>query len=210
LAGMNVASIVELVSRLGLDVVSLVVMAGLLYRQRRSAPEMPLVFTSLNLGLFAAVTVISGHHFSAGVGFGLFGLLSLVRLRSAAFTLQDVAYTFTSLVLGLANGLLAAPMSLVIGINVVLLAALAIVDESRNGTHTRVMRLTLDRAMVDPNQILREAADQLPDRVVALVIEAVDHVRDITRISVRHELDSSSMDENMPELVLRGVSDDDD
>jgi len=207
---MNVASTVELVSRLGLDVVSLVVMAGLLYRQKRSAPEMPLVFTSLNLGLFAAVTVISGNHFSAGVGFGLFGLLSLVRLRSAAFTLQDVAYTFTSLVLGLANGLVAAPMPLVIGINVVLLAALAIVDESRNGTHTRVMQLTLDRAMVDPDQILREAADQLPDRVVALVIDEVDHVRDITRVSVRHELASSSMDENMPEFAFRGATNNDD
>jgi hypothetical protein len=45
-------------------------------------------------------------------------LSSLVRLRSTAFTLQDVAYTFTALVLGLANGLTAAPFALVVGIDV--------------------------------------------------------------------------------------------
>jgi hypothetical protein len=100
-------------------------------------------------------------------------------------------------------------MPLAIAINVVLLGALAIVGESRSASHTRVMHLTLDRAMVDPQQILREATDQLPARVVAIVIESVDHVRDITRVSVRHEMDPSSMDENMPDLV-RAVADDDD
>lgn len=43
---MNVGLAVELMGRLGLDVVCILVMAGLLYRRWRSAPEMPLVFTS--------------------------------------------------------------------------------------------------------------------------------------------------------------------
>ena len=79
---MTVTAAVEILGRLGLDVVGLLLMAGVLYRRRASAPEMPLVFTSLNLGLFAAVAVIGDHHFSVGAGFGLFALLSLVRLRS--------------------------------------------------------------------------------------------------------------------------------
>jgi hypothetical protein len=186
---MTLATAIELVGRLGLDVVCLLVMAGFLYRRRPSAPEMPLVFTSLNLGLFSAATVIGGHHFSVGAGFGLFALLSLVRLRSRAFTLQDVAYTFVALVLGLVNGLGAAPIGLVACVDIVLVLALAIADESRTRPATRVMQLTLDRAFLDPAQVRREAAGQLPDRVVAIVIDSVDHLRGSTRISVRYELD---------------------
>ena len=57
---------------------------------------MALVFTALNMGLFAAVTTIGSGHFPTGIGFRLFDLLSLVRLRSAAFTLNDVAHTFVA------------------------------------------------------------------------------------------------------------------
>lgn len=185
---MTVTAAIEILGRLGLDVVGLLLMAGVLYRRRASAPEMPLVFTSLNLGLFAAVAVIGDHHFSVGAGFGLFALLSLVRLRSRVFTLQDMAYTFTALVLGLVNGLDAAPLALVVGVDVVLLLALAVADESRGMPETRVMKLTLDRAFLDPDQVRREAALQMPDRVVAVTIDAVDHVRGRTRISVRHEV----------------------
>lgn len=203
---MSWEALLEPLGRLGLDVICLLVLAGLLYRRRISAPEMPLVFTALNLGLFAAVTVIADHHMSAGIGFGLFGLLSLVRLRSAAFTLQDMAYTFTSLVLGLTNGLAAAPLMLVVAIDAVLLVGLAIADESRGAPRTRVMRLTLDRAILDPAQIMREAADQLPDRVVALVVDDVDHVRDVTRVSVRYELDVTATGDTWPQVSVEGVS----
>ena len=92
-------------ARLGLDVLSMLVLVGVLYRRRAAAPEMTLVFTALNIGLFAAVSAIGSGEFPTGIGFGLFGLLSLVRLRSAAFTLKDVAYTFVALVLALVNGL---------------------------------------------------------------------------------------------------------
>lgn len=201
-------SLLPLTGRLGLDVVCLLVMAGVLYRRRLSAPEMPLVFTSLNLGLFAAVALIGGHDIPTGVGFGLFGLLSLVRLRSAAFTLKDVAYTFIALVLGLANGLLAAPLPLVVGIDIVLVVALAIADESRSSGATRVMQLTLDHAMLDPDVIRSKAAHQLPGRLVALKINDVDHVRDLTHVSARYEIDVDTADA-WPSNTLEDAHDDD-
>ena len=102
---MSTPDILGTVARLGLDVLSMLLLVGWLYRRRLAAPEMTLVFTALNIGLFAAVTSIGSAHFPTGIGFGLFGLLSLVRLRSAAFTLKDVAYTFVALVLALVNGL---------------------------------------------------------------------------------------------------------
>ena len=174
--------------RLGLDLLSLLILVGWLYRRRVAAPEMALVFTALNVGLFAAVTVIGTGDFPTGVGFGLFGLLSLVRLRSTAFTLKDVSYTFVALVLALVNGLPERSLVGVVALDVLLLAAMWIVDESRSAPPTRVMRLTLDRALTDPAEIRMLLRERLHSDPVSVVVDEVDWVRETTRVAVRYEL----------------------
>ncbi len=166
---MNLTDLLGTVARLGLDVLSMLLLVGWLYRRRLAAPEMTLVFTALNIGLFAAVTSIGSGHFPTGIGFGLFGLLSLVRLRSAAFTLKDVAYTFVALVLALVNGLPDRNLVLVVLLDALLLVSLWVVDETRSRTPaTRLMRVTLDTAVTDlgrrprrgPSPGLRRAAQR--------------------------------------------------
>ncbi|KAA1399894.1 DUF4956 domain-containing protein [Aeromicrobium ginsengisoli] len=179
---------VGLLVRLGIDVLALFVLVGWLYRRRPSAPAMPLVFAVLNIGLFAALSAISAGSFKAGVGFGLFGLLSLVRLRSTAFTLKDVAYTFIALVLGLVNGLQERQLWLVVVLNVLLVLVVAISDDSRTEPATRVMRLTLDHLVLDPDEARLELTGRLAVPIVAVIIDDVDFVRETTRVSVRYEV----------------------
>ena len=186
------ATTADLVARLGIDVLSLLILVGVLYRRRRSAPAMPLVFAALNLGLFAALTAISAGSFKAGIGFGLFGLLSLVRLRSAAFTLKDVAFTFIALVLALVNGLEQRELLLVFFLNVLLVVTVWIADDSRSQPATRVMRLTLDRLILDPAEAQNYLADRLSVPIVSVVIDDADFVRETTRIAVRYVVDEST------------------
>lgn len=177
--------------RLGLDVMSMLVLVGWLYRRRVAAPEMTLVFTALNIGLFAAVTSIGSGDFPTGIGFGLFGLLSLVRLRSAAFTLKDVAYTFVALVLALVNGLPERNLLMVLALDAVLLAAIWVADESRSGRPSRVMRLTLDRVFSDLEAVTAELRDRLTLEPLSVTIDEVDFVRETTRVSVRYTVEDS-------------------
>ena len=172
------------VGRLGLDVVVLLLLVGVLHRRRSTLPEMALVLTSLNIGLFAAVTVIGTGDFPTGIGFGLFGLLSLVRLRSAAFTLKDVAYTFLALVLALVNGLPERNLALVLGLNLAVLAAVWVTDDSRRHPPSRRIRVVLDRAVFDEASARAALAERLAEPPVAVVIEDIDTVRDTTRVSV--------------------------
>lgn len=176
---------------LGLDILALLILVGWLYRRRAAAPEMTMVFVTLNVGLFAALQAISAGDFPAGVGFGLFGLLSLVRLRSAAFTVKDVAYTFTALVLALVNGLPERHLWLVVSLNVVTLAAMWLVDDSRMRTPTRVLRMTLDQAITTPDDVREAVAARLGADPVAVVIEQVDYVRETTVVAVRHEIEEA-------------------
>jgi hypothetical protein len=177
--------------RLGLDVASMLVLVGWLYRRRVAAPEMTLVFTALNIGLFAAVSSIGSGNFPTGIGFGLFGLLSLVRLRSAAFTLKDVAYTFVALVLALVNSLPERNLLMVLALDVLLVAAIWVTDESRAGLPSRVMRLTLDRVFSDLEAVTDELRLRLSLEPVSVTIDEVDFVRETTRVSVRYTVEDS-------------------
>ena len=175
------------VARLGLDVLSMLLLIGWLYRRRLAAPEMTLVFTALNIGLFAAITSIGAGHFPTGIGFGLFGLLSLVRLRSAAFTLKDVAYTFVALVLALVNGLPDRDLLMVVLLDGLLLVSLWVVDETRSRTPaTRLMRITLDTAVTDLDAALEEVRRRVSVEALSVVVEDVDLVRETTRVAVRY------------------------
>ncbi len=186
------AATAEMLARLGVDVIALLVLVGVLYRRRQSAPAMPLVFAALNIGLFAALATISAGSFKAGIGFGLFGLLSLVRLRSAAFTLKDVAYTFIALVLALVTGLEQRDLWLVAFLSALLLLVVWITDDSRSQPATRVMRLTMDHLVLDPIVAQRELSTRLTAPILSVVIDDVDFVRETTRVMVRYTVDEST------------------
>ncbi len=182
----------ELLARLGIDVLALVILVGVLYRRRQSAPAMPLVFAALNIGLFAALTAISSGSFKAGIGFGLFGLLSLVRLRSASFSLKDVAYTFIALVLALVNGLQQRELWLVAMLSALLLVVVWVTDDSRTQPATRVMRLTMDHLVLDRADALVELGERLGVPIQSVVIDDIDFVRETTRVSVRYALEETA------------------
>ncbi|MGW3095289.1 DUF4956 domain-containing protein [Streptomyces sp. NPDC001102] len=173
----------DLLARGGLDVVALLILVGLLHRRRPSAPAMPLVLAALNVGLFAAMSTISAGKFPAGVGFGLFGILSLVRLRSAAFTLRDVAYTFVSLVVALCAGLPHRQSWLVVALVAVVLVAVLVVDDPRRyETPTTQVRITLDRIHPEPALVAQDVALRLGRAPLSVLVEEVDYVRETTRV----------------------------
>ncbi|MEU4036242.1 DUF4956 domain-containing protein [Streptomyces collinus] len=177
----------DLLTRGGLDVVALLILVGWLYRRRPSAPAMPLVLVALNVGLFAAMGAISAGKFPAGVGFGLFGILSLVRLRSAAFTLRDVAYTFVSLVTALCTGLPQRESWLVIVLDAAVLLAVLVVDDPRSyEPPTRTVKLTLDRIYDDVALIPQDVAFRFGQAPLSVVVDEVDYVRETTRVSARY------------------------
>ncbi|MEU6573705.1 DUF4956 domain-containing protein [Streptomyces sp. NPDC046805] len=176
----------DLVTRGGLDVVVLLILVGWLYRRRASASEMPLVLVALNIGLFAAMSAISSGKFPTGVGFGLFGILSLVRLRSTAFTLRDVAYTFVTLVVALCNGLPRRDQWLVLALDAVVLVAVLVVDGGRRQEPTRSVKLTLDRIYPDPAVIAQDVAARFGRPPLSVAVDEVDYVRETTRVTAHY------------------------
>jgi Domain of unknown function (DUF4956) len=148
---------------------------------------MPLVLAALNVGVFAAMSTISAGKFPAGVGFGLFGILSLVRLRSAAFTLRDVAYTFVALVIALCTGLPHRQTWMVAVLDALVLLAVLLVDDPKSyEPPTRTVKLTLDRIYPEPALIAHDVALRFGQAPLSVVVDEVDYVRETTRVSAHY------------------------
>lgn len=175
----------EMLVGLGTDVLALVLLLGGLYRRRTGSPEMVLLFVALNLGLFAAMLAMAGGRLEVGAGFGLFGLLSLVRLRSATFSIRDMAYLFVALVLALVNGIPLSTHWLAPAMSAVLLVAVGLVDDARDRPQSRVLRMTLDRALLDPDEVRAEVVRRMGVEPLAVAVDRVDFVRETTVVAVR-------------------------
>ena len=66
-------------------------------------------FLVVNIGVFAVAGVRSTTAVAAGVGLDLFGVLSIIRLRSTELEQHEVACYFSALALGLLAGLSPTP-----------------------------------------------------------------------------------------------------
>jgi hypothetical protein len=91
----------DVLPRLGLDVVAIATLVYGLFYRRHKRMDLVVVYALFNIGLFLALLVIAGGELSMGVGFGLFAVLSIVRLRSEPFSNRELAYFFVALVLAL-------------------------------------------------------------------------------------------------------------
>ncbi|HUP99342.1 MAG TPA: DUF4956 domain-containing protein [Aeromicrobium sp.] len=187
------ADTVALLIRAGLDLATLLLLVGWLYKSQQSVASMPLVLSSLNVGIFVAVTMFTAGRtsLSAGVGFGLFALLSMLRLRSAAFTIKDVAFTFLTLITGLVNALPSTEWGLLIAANLAILLVVLITDTHREAKTTRVMRVVLRKAYANPSDVRTAVEESLGLTVESIVIKEVDFVKSRTDLKVEYRPDPS-------------------
>jgi hypothetical protein len=119
------------------------------------------------------------------VGFGLFAILSIIRLRSSAVTQQEVAYYFLALVLGLLNGLGVPDRGLVVALNVVVLLVMLVFDSKLVRDRSRRMDVHLDGVYTNEAALVAELERKLGGRVAYQEITEIDLVHGHMLIDVR-------------------------
>lgn len=181
----------QFTARLALDVVSVCVLTFGVYWPRHRRRDLIPAYLALNTGLFAIVSALAsaGGHGGLALGFGLFGVLSIIRLRSDAVQYQEVAYYFTTLVLGLIGGIPAIGLGMVAALDGVLLLVVYFADHPRLCARTRRTVVTLDTVHADQAALRADLARRLGHPLRWTVTE-VDYVRDVTVVDVRYRLSS--------------------
>ncbi len=183
---MSTHDLAEGLLRLCLDLATISVLALALFQRRHSRHDLVAVYVSFNVGLFAVLTFLSSSQISAGVGFGVFGVLSIIRLRSETYANVEIAYFFMSLATALVNALPGRPLALSVGLDAAILLTLYFVDSPSLREATFTSLVVLDRVHVGDEALHRDLSARLAADVLGTKVLEVDYVRETMRVEVRH------------------------
>lgn len=175
----------DLALRLGIDLVAIAALVFGLFHPRHRRMDLVVVYVLFNVGVFLALSVIVAGQLSIGVGFGLFAVLSIVRLRSEPFSNRELAYFFVALVIALVCALeIGHPAYAGLLAGLVLLVAWAI-DHPRISRPTRRLDVTLERVFSDDAALREHLRERLRAPVIEVTVREVDYVRETMRLEVR-------------------------
>ena len=167
-----------------LDLVLIGLLAGAVYWPRHRRRDLVVAFVGINVGVLSVASLLSGSAVSAGLGLGLFGVLSIIRLRSDELAQHEIAYYFAALAIGLIGGLGTDLVTSAILMGLIV-ATLFVTD------HPLVLRgwqrqvLVLDHAHADQTSLVAALEQRLGGRVLSAQTLRLDLVNDTTTVDVR-------------------------
>lgn len=170
-----------------IDLAAIALLTFGLYVPRHRRRDLVVAFLGVNVGVLAVATVLASSAIAVGLGLGLFGVLSIIRLRSTELGQQEVAYYFSALALGLVGGL-APSAAMAAALSAVLLVVVWAGDHPGLLRRYRVHLVHLDRAFTDHPALVAHLEGLLGARVHTADVVKVDQVLDTTLVEVRYEL----------------------
>ena len=175
----------DTVLHFALDAAAIVLLVVGVYLPRHHRRDLVVAYLGVNLGIMAVSSVLLSTAVGAGLGLGLFGVLSIIRLRSDELAQHEVAYYFAALALGLIGGL---------GSDVVTSATLmsVVVATLYISDHPRILRgwtrqlMVLDHAITDRTALIAALEQRLgAARVLGVQVLKLDLANDTTTVDVR-------------------------
>ena len=179
----------QLLARLLLNLISVIFLTGFLYAKRYRRRDVILTLISLNTGIFTVLAVISTQQISTGVGFGLFGILSIIRLRSETVSNAELGYYLSSLVIGLINGFDQKLNYELIFLNVLILVVIYIADHPSMKTSVKKRVITIPEIVTDVAAIQQRLSVDLGIEIESVTITDIDYVREITKLDILYSDD---------------------
>ena len=171
---------------IGADLAAVLVLALAVYFPRHRRGDLVTAFVAVNVGVLAVTVALSGSAATIGLGLGLFGVLSIIRLRSAELGQHEIAYYFASLALGLIGGLGVEDVRLAVSLMALLVLVVALADSGMLRRGARQQVVVLDSALTDEAAIIERLEAVLGARVRRVVPLRVDLVNDCTTVDVRY------------------------
>ena len=180
------------------DLIAITVLVFGLYFPRYRRRDMVVAILGLNVGVMAVATALSTAEVSAGLGLGLFGVLSIIRLRSSELAQEDIAYYFTALAIGLLGGITVTPAWVTPALMSAILVTLFVADHPRLFTRHRTQTITLDTAYTDERAAIGHLETLLGAEITRLRIRKLDLVHDTTVVDVCFKLQPDLAGRDMP------------
>jgi hypothetical protein len=169
-----------------LDIAAVSVLVFGLYFPRHRRRDLVVAYLGVNVGVLAVAGSLSSSTVGAGLGLGLFGVLSIIRLRSTELDQHEVAYYFSALALGILGPLSGGPLWLAPSLMGLILVVMYLGDHPRLFRGYRRQVMVLDNAVTDQLALVAQLERILGARVHAATVERVDLVNETTVVEVRY------------------------
>ena len=174
------------------DWLAIGLLAFALYFPRHRRRDLVVAFLCVNIGVLAVSSVLSSAAIAAGVGLGLFGVLSIIRLRSTELEQHEVAYYFSALALGLLAGLSVTPDWLTVTLMAMIVGVVFVGDHPALFRRYRHQTVVLDRAFPDETDLIAHLELMLGAKVHRVIVQRLDLVNDTTVVEARYQLAAGS------------------
>lgn len=160
---------------LGFDLISIVLIVYVLYFRRYRNREMAIAIAVINITLFALAGALASFTLSLGVGFALFAIISVIRLRSDTAGWIEMSYLLIGLSTGLILGLPAYSLTTQVIYAFTLVIALFIIDNTKLlPTYSRdTMNVSLDYVETNLDTLRQRLSDQLALDITEVSIRSV-------------------------------------
>ena len=184
---MNELDLPVLLRDLALNLGALFIVVYVSYFRRHRRWDQVVGYTAFNISLFTVSAALgSSAPLNIGVGFGLFAVLSIVRLRSAESGQIEIGYTMIALVLGLMSGFSGMQFEAKVVFAILLSASMLVIDNGRWQPIRRRerLRIELDSVITDENDLKSHLVSILGATPVHFDVRSIDFVRETMRIDV--------------------------
>ena len=177
---------------ISIDLAAIALVTLGLYHRRHGRRDLVTAFVVVNTGVFAVTLLLASADIGLGVGLGLFGVLSIIRLRSSEISHTEIAYYFASLAIGLIAGFDTADLAASAGLIALVVAAITLADSPALLGRSRQQVLRLDRAYTDEQALRAHLERTFGAQVRSVTVLKCDLVDDSTLVDVRWHRRGSS------------------
>lgn len=177
----------EFFASLGVDLVVVVLLAFVLFYRRHRDREMAIAIASINITLWALTGALASYTLSLGVGFALFAVISIIRLRSSTATWISMAYLMVGLGSGLIIGLTGFNLWEKVEYATFLVAVMAVVDSKyflRGQRDDEKTSLSFEGTNLDPDYLKLRVEEVLNVDAVSIKVKSVSIVPANTKVDI--------------------------
>jgi hypothetical protein len=190
---------------IGADLIAIAILTFGIFFPRHRRRDLVVAYLAVNVGVLTVATALGSGAVGVGLGLGLFGVLSIIRLRSHEIGQREIAYYFVALAMGLVAGVDITPTWLAPALMAMMLATLWIGDHPRLFPNYRTAVMTLDRAYPTEDELRSDLTSMLEARVHHIDIRKIDLVYDTTVVEVRYELPDAGVATHAFEIEQRSL-----
>ncbi len=178
---------------LALDLSSVVLLSYVFYYRRHYRRDMLVAIAMINVTLFSLAGALASFTLSLGVGFALFAVISIIRLRSDEAGWVEMAYLLVGLSVGLILGLPGYSLVEKAIYATMLVVAMYVIDHPNLLIRKRVRKLslTLDGTNIGDGTLKQRVEEMLGRQVDEVSVKNVVSLPPTTKVEVRYTENSN-------------------